>query len=75
MRLNIRVVPNAKKSRAVLEPGRLKIYLTAPAVDGKANKALIEFLAEYYDVKRSAVKLVLGEKSRDKVVAIVNQGG
>ena len=70
MRLNIKVVPNAKQNKVVEEPGRLKVYLTAPAVEGKANKALVEFLAGHYQVKRRAVRVVLGEKNRDKVVEI-----
>ena len=81
MRLTIKVVPNAKQNKLVQEAGRLnpvplgnryrvKVYLTAPPVDGKANKALIEFLAEYYKVKKSAVRILRGEKGREKVVEI-----
>lgn len=70
MRLNIRVVPNARQDKCVQEPGRLKVYLSAPAVEGKANKALIDFLAEHFKVKRKMVTLIRGEKSRDKVVSI-----
>jgi len=68
MRLNIRVVPNAKRNKVVEEPGRLKVYLTAPAIEGKANNALLEFLAEHLGVKRSALTIIRGEKSRDKIV-------
>jgi len=71
-RLNIRVVPNAKKNRLLEEPGRLKVYLTAPPVEGRANKALIDFLAKTFAVKRSGIRVVLGEKSRDKVVEIAD---
>ena len=70
MRYNIRVIPNAKQNKIVKEAGRLKIYLTVPPVDGKANKALIKFLAKHFEVKKSSVKLVRGQKSRDKIVAI-----
>jgi uncharacterized protein len=70
MRLNIRVVPNAKKERMVEEEGRLKIYLCAPAVEGKANKALVNFLSEHYNVPRSRISVVKGEKSREKTVEI-----
>lgn len=69
-RLNIKVIPNAKQNKLVEEPGRLKVYLTAPPVNGKANKALIAFLAEHFNVKKSAVKIVRGESGREKVVAI-----
>jgi uncharacterized protein len=64
--IEIKVVPNAKRN--LLKDG--KVYLTAPAVDGKANKALIKFLADYYDVKKREIRIVKGLKSRNKVVQI-----
>ena len=70
MRLNIKVIPNAKHNKVVEEAGRLKVYLIAPAVEGKANKALIDFLAEHFRVKRKQIRLILGEKNREKVVEI-----
>jgi len=68
MRLNIKVIPNAGRNKIVKEPGRLKVYLTAPAVEGKANKALIEFLAEHFKVKKSKISIVKGFVSREKEV-------
>jgi hypothetical protein len=70
MKLNIKVIPNAKQNRLVEEPGRLKVYLTAPAVEGKANEALIEFLAEHFKVKKSKISIIRGLKSREKIVEI-----
>jgi uncharacterized protein (TIGR00251 family) len=70
MRISVRVVPHARKNRAVQEEGRLKVYLTAPPVEGKANKALIRFLAEHFGVKKKQIRIVRGEKSRDKLVEI-----
>ncbi|MFH1825850.1 MAG: DUF167 domain-containing protein [bacterium] len=72
MIFKVRVIPNAKHNKIVQEPGRLKVYLTAPAVEGKANKALIKFLAEYFDVKKSKIKIVKGSKSRDKIVEVTS---
>ena len=69
-KLNIKVIPNAKKQKLVEEPGRLKVYLTAPAVDGKANAALIEFLAEHFNVKKNKISIIRGITSREKLVAI-----
>jgi len=74
MRLNIKVVPNARQNKIVEETGRLKVYLTAPPVGGKANKALIEFLAEHFGVKKNQIKIVRGEKSREKVVVVKGIG-
>ena len=70
MIVNIRVVPRAKQNKVVEEAGRLKVYLTAPPVDGKANDLLIEVLAEHLGVKKRQLHLVKGEKGRDKMVEV-----
>jgi uncharacterized protein (TIGR00251 family) len=70
MRLSIRVVPNAKQNKIIEEGDKFKVYLTAPAVEGKANKALIQFLAEHFKTKRNKISIIKGEKSRDKIVKI-----
>lgn len=66
MKLEVKVVPNAKRNEIKGE----KIYLNAPAIEGKANEALVEFLAEHYGVKRRQVRIIKGLKSRSKVVEI-----
>ena len=48
----------------------LKLTLTAPPVDGKANQAVIEFFADLFDIPRSSVTIASGETSRNKVVRI-----
>jgi len=70
----VRVQPRAKRTAVlgVLE-GRLKIALTAPPVDGRANEYLIEFLAEIFGVPRSSVRLLGGERSRNKRVEIAHR--
>jgi len=50
--------------------GTLKVKLTAPPVDGEANKKLIELLSKEFGVAKSKVKIVKGEASRRKVVEI-----
>ena len=70
MRLLIKVIPNAKQEKMVKEGERFKVYLSAPAVEGKANKALIEFLSEYFKTRRNKISIIRGEKSRDKIVEI-----
>ena len=69
--LQIRVVPRASRNavQTVTATGA-KIRLTAPPVDGKANAALIEFLADQLDLPRSAFTLVSGATARDKRIAI-----
>lgn len=70
MLINVRVQPNAKQNKVIEENGRLKVFLTVPPVDGKANKALIELLAEHFKTKRSQIKIIRGEKGRDKVIEV-----
>ena len=70
MIIEVKVVPNAKKALMKEEGEIWKVYLMAPAVDGKANKALIEFLAGHYDVAKSRIEIIKGLKSRLKTVRI-----
>jgi uncharacterized protein (TIGR00251 family) len=71
MKLTIKVTPGAKKNEFKQEGDLIKVYLTAPAVEGKANEALIKFLAEYFQVRNSAIEILKGLKSRHKVVNII----
>jgi len=67
----VHVQPGAKRSEvAGLHGDRLKVRIAAPALDGRANDALERHLADALGVPRSAVRVVKGERSRDKVVAV-----
>jgi uncharacterized protein (TIGR00251 family) len=69
--LRVHVVPNAKGDSVVGEhDGAVKIKLRAPAVEGKANAALIRFLAEQLKLPRHTVVLQRGQKSRDKLIRV-----
>jgi uncharacterized protein len=69
--LELHVQPGAKRSGFAGEHGgRIKLRLAAPAVDGKANEALVEFLADYFGVPRRNVRIAAGLKSRQKRVII-----
>lgn len=71
-RIRVRVIPNAKKSEfAGYREGELVLRLNAPAVEGKANRAAVEFMSRYFGVSRSAVSIVSGEKGRHKIFQIV----
>jgi uncharacterized protein (TIGR00251 family) len=48
----------------------LKVSLAAPAIEGRANDALVRFIAELLDVPRSSVEIVSGNQSRNKIVRI-----
>ena len=70
-RLKLRVVPNAKRSELVGAHGdAVRVKVAAPALDGRANEALVEFIAETLNVSRREVRVVTGEKSRDKLIEI-----
>lgn len=69
--LAVSVVPNARRSGADgLHDGALRVRLAAPPVDGKANEALIEWVAESLGLPRRAVTLVRGQTSRRKWLAL-----
>lgn len=69
--LTVHAQPGAKRSEVVgVYDGSVKIRLAAPAVEGKANLALIAFLAEAFGVAERAVTLAQGARSRRKVVRI-----
>jgi uncharacterized protein len=67
----VKVHPRAKKNAITGEVGdALKLALTAPPVDGKANEACIEFLANLLKVPRSSVTIAAGLTSRNKVIRV-----
>ena len=70
--LKLRVSPGAKKSgfTGVLPDGRTKVSIAAPPVDGRANEALIAFLARALDLPKRSLRLAHGAGGRDKVVEV-----
>ena len=69
--LQVKVHPRAKKNAITGVVGdALKLALTAPPVEGRANEACIVFLAEVLNVPRSSVTIAAGETSRNKVIRI-----
>ena len=67
----VRVQPRASKDEIAGEmAGALKVRLRAPAVEDRANEALVEFLAELLKTPRTAVRILSGERSRTKRLEI-----
>ncbi|MGD0506978.1 MAG: DUF167 domain-containing protein [Terriglobales bacterium] len=67
----IKVHPRAKKNAVTGEVGdALKVALTAPPVDGKANEACVDFFAKLLKVPRSSVTIAAGQTSRNKVIRV-----
>ena len=72
--LALRVTPRASKNEIVevMNDGTVKVHLTAPPVEGKANEALLKFLAEILDVPVSNLDIVAGVAGRDKLVSVTD---
>lgn len=67
MQISVITHPNAKRPRIEEDlTGMLHVYVNAPPLEGKANIAAIEAIADYYKVKKSAVTLLSGHKSKNK---------
>ncbi len=67
----VKVHPRARKNEITGTVGdALKLALTAPPVEGKANQAVIDFFAEFFDIPRSSVTIASGETSRNKVIRV-----
>lgn len=68
----VRVVPRASKNEISGRRGEaIKIRLAAPPVEGAANEALIDFLAEILEVRKRQIEILSGHASRDKIVCVV----
>ena len=73
---SVRVRPRAKKTAITGEVGdSLKVSLTAPPVDGKANDACIEFFAKLLKIPKTSVTIAAGLTSRNKTVRVVGLSG
>ncbi len=68
--VEIKVITNARKNEVIQEGDILKVRVTAPPIEGRANQAVIELLADYFAVTKSTVRIIKGEKSKNKVVEI-----
>ena len=72
---SVRVTPRAKQNRVQpQEDGSLKVYVTAPPEDGRANEAVVGIIAEWLGVKRRDVEIVRGATSRNKIVRVAGAG-
>ena len=68
----VRVIPRASRNEIVgMQGDALKVRLTAPPVEGKANEALVAFLAQWLGVRKSQVEIVAGATSRRKTIRVM----
>ncbi len=70
--LAVRITPRASRNEIheILDDGTVKIRITAPPVDGQANKAIIDFLSEVLNVSKSKLEIVAGQTGKDKIIAV-----
>lgn len=72
----VKVHPRAKKNGITGEVGNaLKVSLTTPPIEGRANEACVEFFAKLLKVPRSSVTIASGQSSRDKVIRVAGVTG
>jgi len=74
MNVEIRVIPNAKKNAITRTGDGITVRLTALPLEGRANEELIRYLSDVLKVRKSAIRIVRGEKNRRKVLAIPIDG-
>jgi uncharacterized protein (TIGR00251 family) len=71
LRLALKVAPASGKSCCILDKTqRLKCYVKSPAQDGKANKELIKYFAQIFDVMQSDVEIIAGLTQKNKILLI-----
>ncbi|HLC18332.1 MAG TPA: DUF167 domain-containing protein [Thermodesulfobacteriota bacterium] len=69
--IKLRIQPRASRDEvAGIHGDSLKVKLTAPPVEGEANKALVSFLSKLLGIKKSSIKIASGEKSRTKRILV-----
>ena len=69
--LSVKVQPKASKDEIIgIQDGALKVRITAPPVDGKANRHLISYLSGVFKVAKSRIELIAGETGRNKRLRI-----
>lgn len=71
--VNIKISPNSKKNEIINEGDFTKIKITAQPIDGKANKALIEFLSKNFKIPKTSIKILKGETSKEKTILFETQ--
>lgn len=76
MKISVKIIPNARESKVIedevdlLGARILKIKVNQPPEDGRANKAMIDVLANYFEVKKNTISILAGATSRNKIIQI-----
>ena len=70
LKLKIRISPNASKNEIIKGEDGVKIKITAQPIEGKANKAVVEFLSKEFKIPKSYIEIVKGTTSKEKTILI-----
>ncbi len=68
IKVNIKISPNAGKNEIIKTDDGIKVKITAQPVDGKANKALIEFLSKEFKIPKTSIQIVKGLTGKEKTL-------
>lgn len=69
--LSLKISPNSSKNEIIKsEDGFVKVKITAQPIDGKANKALVEFLSKQFRIPKSSIEIIKGHTGKDKSLLI-----
>ena len=72
MLLSIKAKPSSQKEEVVkLNKNTFKVFVKEPPVKGRANQAIINLLANYFHIAKSQIRIIKGEKSREKIIMII----
>lgn len=71
--VTFKIVPNSSKNEIIKTDATIKIKITAQPVDGKANKALIEFLSKQFKIPKTSIEILRGETSKEKTILFKTQ--
>jgi len=71
--IRVKVVTSASKEKIIETEDFLKIYLTLPPQKGKANKRLLEVLCDYFNVKKSSLRIIKGATSPLKLIEVKDE--
>ena len=70
LKLKIRISPNSSKNEIIKGDDGVKIKITAQPIEGKANKAVVEFLSKEFKIPKSSIEIVKGTTSKEKTILI-----
>ena len=68
--VSLKIVPNSSKNDIVLEEGFVKVKITAQPIEGKANKALVEYLSKLFKIPKTSIEIIKGETSKEKTLLL-----